>query len=263
MEKYRILVADDHLQFRCNLRDYLSARERVASVDVATDGRQTLDMLRSNCYDVLILDLVMPQVDGFGVLEQISAGMLEKTPVTVVVSAMRSEDMVRHACSLGARYFMAKPAEPDAIYRRVEDLLQNSYASDAAMSFAPAPKTLDEKITSVFLVIGIPAHIKGYHYLREAIRMVYFKPELINRITKELYPGIAKRSATSASKVERAIRHAIEVAWTRGKIENINQLFGYNIYSKNDKPTNGEFIALVADKLIMESAREKEERSAG
>ena len=118
MEKYRILVADDHMQFRCNLRDYLSARERVASVDVATDGRQTLDMLRSNCYDVLILDLVMPQVDGFGVLEQISAGMLEKTPVTVVVSAMRSEDMVRHACSLGARYFMAKPAEPDAIFRR-------------------------------------------------------------------------------------------------------------------------------------------------
>ena len=121
------------------------------------------------------------------------------------------------------------------------------------------PKTLDEKITSVFLVIGIPAHIKGYHYLREAIRMVYFQPELINRITKELYPGIAKRFSTSASKVERAIRHSIEVAWTRGRIENINQLFGYNIYSKNDKPTTGEFIALVADKLIMEDARGKEQ----
>ena len=124
------------------------------------------------------------------------------------------------------------------------------------------PKTLDEKITSVFLVIGIPAHIKGYHYLREAIRMVYYQPELINRITKELYPGIAKRFSTSASKVERAIRHSIEVAWTRGKIENINQLFGYNIYSKNDKPTNGEFIALVADKLIMEDARERDVKSA-
>ena len=123
------------------------------------------------------------------------------------------------------------------------------------------PKTLDEKITSVFLVIGIPAHIKVYHYLREAIRLVYFQPELINRITKELYPGIAKRFSTSASKVERAIRHSIEVAWTRGRIENINQLFGYNIYSKNDKPTNGEFIALVADKLIMETAREKNGRS--
>ena len=127
------------------------------------------------------------------------------------------------------------------------------------IGFAPpsAVKSLDEKITSVFLSVGIPAHIKGYHFLREAIRMVYYKPELISKITKELYPGIAKRFQTSASKVERAIRHAIEVAWTRGKIENINQIFGYNIYSKNDKPTNGEFIALVADKLIMETAREK------
>jgi two-component system response regulator (stage 0 sporulation protein A) len=111
-------------------------------------------------------------------------------------------------------------------------------------------------------VAGIPAHIKGYHYLREGIRMVYAQPTLINHITKELYPGIAKKFATSSSKVERAIRHAIEVAWTRGKIENINQLFGYNIYSKNDKPTNGEFIALVADKLLIEQSREKETGAA-
>lgn len=125
-------------------------------------------------------------------------------------------------------------------------------------SIPPQPKTLDERITSIFLIIGIPAHIKGYHYLREAVRMVYFRPELINRITKELYPGIAKKFNTSASKVERAIRHAIEVAWTRGRIENINQIFGYNIYGKNDKPTNGEFVALVADKLIMDSQKNTE-----
>lgn len=117
-------------------------------------------------------------------------------------------------------------------------------------------KSLDEKITAIFLSVGIPAHIKGYHYLREAIRMVYFNPELISRITKELYPGIAKRFNTTASKVERAIRHAIEVSWTRGKIENINKLFGFNVYGKNDKPTNGEFIALVADKLIIEDGRD-------
>ena len=117
-------------------------------------------------------------------------------------------------------------------------------------------KSLDEKITAIFLSVGIPAHIKGYHYLREAIRMVYFNPELISKITKELYPGIAKRFNTTASKVERAIRHAIEVSWTRGKIENINKLFGFNVYGKNDKPTNGEFIALVADKLIIEDGRD-------
>ena len=150
--------------------------------------------------------------------------------------------------------------EPEAIYKRMLDMADEPQSAYSQLLMpSQQPKTLDEKITSVFLVIGIPAHIKGYHYLREAIRMVYFQPELINRITKELYPGIAKRFSTSASKVERAIRHSIEVAWTRGRIENINQLFGYNIYSKNDKPTNGEFIALVADKLIMEDARGKEQ----
>lgn len=185
----------------------------------------------------------------------------------MVVSAMRHEDMVRQACAMGAKYFMVKPADPETLAKRLLDMLENTYIGRSQICMASAqPKTLDEKITAVFLVIGIPAHIKGYHYLREAIRMVYFEPELINRITKELYPGIAKRFNTSASKVERAIRHSIEVAWTRGKIENINQLFGYNIYSKNDKPTNGEFIALVADKLIMEDARERahqEIRDAG
>ena len=113
-------------------------------------------------------------------------------------------------------------------------------------------RSLDEEITSIFLTIGIPAHIKGYHFLREAVKMVIEDGELINSITKELYPGVARRFNTTASKVERAIRHAIEVAWTRGRIENINNIFGYNIYTKNDKPTNGEFIALVADKLHIE-----------
>ena len=136
--------------------------------------------------------------------------------------------------------------------------LQQDAPQGGMMSYAQPPRSLDEKITSVFLVAGIPAHIKGYHYLREGIRMVYYNPGMINRITKELYPGIAKHFNTSASKVERAIRHAIEVAWTRGKIENLNALFGFNIYGKNDKPTNGEFIALVADKLLMEEqSREK------
>lgn len=258
MAKYRILLADDHPAFQKQLREHLSSQNEIALVDVATDGKQALDMLRASRYDVLVVDLIMPKIDGFGILEQIHAGFVEQPPRVMVVSAMCNEEMVRHACALGARYFMAKPVDPESVYRRIADLLDNSYSSSRSVSsvYAPPGRSLDEKITSVFLVIGIPAHIKGYHYLREAIRMVYYKTELINRITKELYPGIAKRFSTSPSKVERAIRHSIEVAWTRGKIENINQLFGYNIYSKNDKPTNGEFIALVADKLIMENARE-------
>jgi len=258
MAKYRILYADGNLKAQSTMRDYFMAQEQVAQFDVAGDGQAALDALRGGNYDVLITELIMSRLDGFELMERLSAGLCEKPPAVIVLSAMRHEDMVRRACAMGARYFMVKPVEPDTLFRRVLEMLENSYNDHAEIcALSAPPKTLDEKITSVFLIIGIPAHIKGYQYLREAVRMVYFEPELINRITKALYPGIARRFATSASKVERAIRHAIEVAWTRGKIENINQIFGYNIYTKNDKPTNGEFIALVADKLIMEGAREK------
>ena len=258
MAKYRILLADGSIPFQTSVRDHLTAQDSVAQVDVVSDGQAAMDALRSGRYDVLVCDLIMARLDGFELLERIKGGLVENPPAVIVVSALRHEDMVRQACMLGARYFMVKPVEPDTLYKRILDVMETvpDYRSEIC-SLSSQPKTLDEKITSVFLIIGIPAHIKGYHYLREAVRMVFYEPDLINRITKELYPGIAKRFSTSASKVERAIRHAIEVAWTRGKIENINQIFGYNIYGKNDKPTNGEFIALVADKLIMESARDK------
>ena len=175
-----------------------------------------------------------------------------------MVSYMRNDSLLQRSFSKGASYVMLKPVEPEFLHRRMKDLLESgSESSERELSFAApsAVKSLDEKITSVFLTVGIPAHIKGYHFLREAIRMVYYNPELISRITKELYPGIAKRFNTTPSKVERAIRHAIEVSWMRGKIENMNKLFGFNVYGKNDKPTNGEFIALVADKLIIEDGR--------
>ncbi len=149
---------------------------------------------------------------------------------------------------------MVKPFDLDLLYKRVLDLFDMRQITGKYTVPAVKSQSLDEKITGVFLTIGIPAHIKGYQYLREAIKLVIKNPDLINSITKELYPGIAERFDTSASKVERAIRHAIEVAWTRGKIENINGIFGYNIYNKNDKPTNGEFIALIADKLIIEQS---------
>lgn len=261
MAKYRILLADSSTQFQNAVRDHLLTQDTIERVDVVNDGQAALDAMAGSHYDVLLCDLIMPRLDGFELLERLASGLVESPPATIVVSAMRHEDMVRQACTLGARYFMVKPVDPETLYKRILDMLENTYAQRSqTCTMGNRPQTLDEKIASIFLIIGIPAHIKGYHYLREAVRMVYYEPTLINRITKELYPGIAKRFQTSASKVERAIRHAIEVAWTRGKIENINQIFGYNIYSKNDKPTNGEFIALVADKLIMESARESAAR---
>ena len=258
MSHFRVLIVDDNGSFVESVRGYFTAEESIGAVDAAFDGREALEKLKATKYDILLLDLIMPHVDGLGVLEQLKHMCPDNPPAVIVVSAMRNESMVRRCCALGARYFMVKPVDADALLKRCLEMVRTESVQGGLASYAQPPRSLDEKITSVFLVAGIPAHIKGYHYLREGIRMVYYNPQLINRITKELYPGIAKRFGTSSSKVERAIRHAIEVAWTRGKIENLNALFGYNVYGKNDKPTNGEFIALVADKLLMEEqAREK------
>lgn len=266
MKNISILLADGNLGFQQELKDYLLSRENILSVETADDGKSALNSLHTARYDLLITELAMSHVDGFGILEHIQAGLLEHAPAVMVLSAIRSEEIIRRACAMGAKYYMVKPAEPESVYNRILDITSDNTLLQAdkqgrggVFGMPPRPKSLDERITAIFLVIGIPAHIKGYHYLREAVRMVYYKPDTINRITRELYPGIAKRFQTSASKVERAIRHAIEVAWTRGKIENINQIFGFNIYGKNDKPTNGEFIALVADKLIMESVSGQDE----
>lgn len=252
MAKFRVLLVDDNREFIDLMKGYLSAQERTLEVDVASDGREALEFLKTKPYDVMTLDLIMPNMDGLEVLEQLPALLGASAPAVVVISALRNETMVRRCCALGARYFMVKPIEPETLYKRIVQMLDSEAQKGGIVPYSKTPQSFEEKVTAVFLVAGIPAHIKGYHYLREGIRLVYQEPQMINRITKELYPGIAEKFGTSASKVERAIRHAIEVAWTRGKIENLNALFGYNIYGKNDKPTNGEFIALVADKLLME-----------
>ena len=173
----------------------------------------------------------------------------------IVMSALNREDIIERTLELGASYYMVKPVQASALYKRIGDLTGKTVDEHKTIAF-PEKRTMsqDEKLSSIFLTIGIPAHIKGYQYLREGIKMVVEEPDRIGSITKVLYPGIAEHFNTTPSKVERAIRHAIEVAWTRGKIENINSIFGYNIYSKNDKPTNGEFIALIADKLILEKS---------
>ena len=223
MAKYRILLADSNNQFQTTVSDYLTAQEGIERVDTVNDGQSALDAMNNNRYDVLLCDLIMPGMDGFELLERLNSGLVKDVPAVIVISALRQEEMVRQACTLGAKYYMVKPIDPDTLYKRIMDMMESTYAQRSQVcAISPKPQTLDEKIASVFLMIGIPAHIKGYHYLREAVSMVYFEPALCGRITKEIYHGIAKRFQTSASKVERAIRHAIEVAWTRGKIENIN-----------------------------------------
>ena len=254
-EKIKVLVVDDNAQMRDMMSECIKMQDFAEVVGEAGNGVEAVEKLQKLQPDIIILDLIMPMLDGIGVLEKLPELKIRK-PHIIVLSAIGHENIIQEAMSLGVEYYMVKPFDMEVLCKRIKEIAQEKQRSGEKRFFQPpaksAARSLEEEITSIFLTIGIPAHIKGYHFLREAVKMVIDDPELINSITKELYPGVARRFNTTASKVERAIRHAIEVAWTRGRIENINNIFGYNIYTKNDKPTNGEFIALVADKLHIE-----------
>ena len=198
----------------------------------------------------------MPQMDGYSFLEEMNRRQLERVPQVIVVSALGRDDFIMRAINAGARFYMIKPFDLHVLTGRIREVSgqapENAPAASSRVSLPGRAPSIDEKLASLFLTIGIPAHIKGYSFLREAVKMVIETPDIINRITKELYPGIGKRFNTSASKVERAIRHAIEVAWSRGRIDTLNKAFGCRVATKEDKPTNGEFIAMIADKLALE-----------
>ncbi len=252
LEKTKILIVDDSQEVRERLSGALERMPEVEVIGTAINGMGAIQMIERLKPDLVLLDIIMPQLDGFGVMEYLSEHNI--MPEVIVISALTQENFVYRALNLGARYFIAKPFDEEGIRHRIKDVISMGRGVlPIKAEQRPLRTSLDEKISSVFISIGIPAHIKGYHFLREAVKMVVENPDSINRITKELYPGIARKFSTSSSKVERAIRHAIEVAWTRGRIENINELFGFKVYGKNDKPTNGEFIALIADKLTLEN----------
>ena len=252
METIRLLIAEDNQTICELLRCYFDACADIELVAVAPNGTEAIEKIRALQPDVILLDLIMPGTDGFYVLEQLSDPSIEKRPEIIVVSGIGRDDIIQRAIRLGAQYYIVKPFKLDLLYNRIHDTMGSRTLlpaiQDAASAQDHSPSE-DERIASMFLTIGIPAHIKGYHFLREAVKMVLDEPDMINAITKALYPGVAKRYGTSASKVERAIRHSIEVAWTRGRIENFNQVFGCRVFTPSDKPTNGEFIALIADKL--------------
>ena len=245
---FSLIIADDNLSLANGLKDFFERKGGFNVVGVAEDGVKALELVSLYKPDFLLLDIVMPKLDGFGVLSSLEG----KKPTVIMMSQLASDGFVQKAMSYGASYFLAKPLDYESVYRLLTELSSPQPAPRPAS--VKRNKTLDERISNLFISVGIPAHIKGYQFLREAIKMTIETPDIINSITKRLYPAIAERYGTSASKVERAIRHAIEVAWNRGKIENINNIFGIKIYSPNEKPTNGEFIALIADKLLLESA---------
>jgi len=250
LEKIKLLLVEDNASLAESLATYLQKQSQVEVVGTASNAAEALEFIKITHPDALITDIIMPETDGFMLLEKLAGGEYGPMPKTMVLSALGQEPFVQRAFNLGAEYYMLKPFDPATLYDRLLDIF-NMRSPVTLPTPAVKSRSLDEQITSIFLTIGIPAHIKGYQFLREGIKMVIKNPDIINNITKQLYPGIAVHFDTSASKIERAIRHAIEVAWTRGKIDNVNAIFGYNIYSKNDKPTNGEFIALIADRLLI------------
>ncbi len=250
-DRISIIVADEN---QTTIDEILQKvpKEKFEVVGCATDGVSLLQLAKEKQPDVVIMDLVLPQLDGFAVMEKLNQDNISTN--IVIHTSLSLNGFIGKAMKLGAKYYAVKPFSVSVLLERVEEIYSSVTETNEKGVGMSAPNHLEEKITNIFITVGIPAHIKGYQFLREAIKLAIANPAIINSITKKLYPSIAEKFSTSASKVERAIRHAIEVAWNRGKIENINSVFGLKVYSSNEKPTNGEFIALVADKMLIEGA---------
>ncbi len=250
----KVLVADDNRDFNELLTDYLDGEPDIEVVGRAFNGKEALKVLEETQPDVLLLDIIMPYMDGLGVLEQLPELNLENRPKVIMLTAFGHENITQRAVELGANYYILKPFNMDLLSERIRQLSVSDNGS-REKKYESKPKkqvtsgNLESEITNILHEIGIPAHIKGYQYLREAILMVIREIEILGAITKVLYPRIAEKYNTTPSRVERAIRHAIEVAWSRNNVETIKRFFGYTINTERGKPTNSEFIALVADKL--------------
>ena len=256
MKKIRVAVADDNQQLRDMIISYLKDQDGIEIVGAAGNGVECIRLLEEKEPDVLVCDMIMPQMDGFGVMERMPSLRISHQPGIIALTALGRDDFIARAINLGASYYMVKPFDFGVLAQRIFETAGKESSADVLGVRIRREKegngsSLEERIANLFLTVGIPAHIKGYQYLREAVKMVIDNPDLMGRITKELYPGIARRFGTTSSKVERAIRHAIEVAWNRGRIEALDEAFGRNVCSLDDKPTNGEFIALVSDRLRM------------
>ena len=264
MDKFNVAIADDNEKMLRLLGDIVAKDAELEVVGTAKDGVEAYELIRNKQPDVMLLDIVMPKLDGLSVLDKMSKDhTLKKKPAVIVVSAVGQESITEDAFQKGADYFIMKPFENDVIIRHIKRLRdnRNRRSSEARTTNAyekvsdPVVHDLEADVTNMIHEIGVPAHIKGYQYLREAIMMSVEDIEMLGSITKILYPTIAKKFQTTPSRVERAIRHAIEVAWNRGKMDTIDELFGYTINNGKGKPTNSEFIALIADKIRLEYKR--------
>lgn len=261
-EKIKIVIADDNKEFAKILSEYLKAQSDFEVLGIAKDGLEAIKLVSSFEPDVLVLDIIMPHLDGLGVLEKLNSMPNIELPKVIVLSAVGQDKITQRAINLGAEYYVVKPFDMETFTKRIRQMFsstqstvevrRNSLLVTDAQDYSNS-NSLEAEITNIMHEIGVPAHIKGYLYLRDAIQMVVNDVELLSAVTKELYPAIAKKYNTTPSRVERAIRHAIEVAWSRGEIDTINKVFGYTVHNDKGKPTNSEFIAMVADKLRLKA----------
>lgn len=243
----KILIADDNREFCELLKEFISQESDLHLVGVANNGVEALEIINNEQPDVVVLDIIMPHLDGIGVLEKLSQSDMPKRPKVIMLTAFGQENITQRAVDLGADYYILKPFDFTVLANRIRQLSDGA----SVLQYTPVVKTknLDVAVTNVIHEMGVPAHIKGYQYLRDAILMVIDEVSLLGAVTKELYPMIAQKYQTTPSRVERAIRHAIELAWDRGNVEMMNRFFGYTINLERGKPTNSEFIAMIADRL--------------
>ena len=263
MKKIKVGVVDDNLDFCEVVRDYLKKQENIEVLFTAPDGVKAMEYLKTedHCPDILILDLIMPHMDGFGVLEALNSAELKKYPRVIIASAIGQDSMIQKSMALGAQYYLVKPVNLSLLVKRINQLSDALYGGiqgdetnsnlrkSLVMKESLLNNDLEIDITNLIHEVGVPAHIKGYQYLRDAITLVVNNMDYLSAVTKELYPAIAKMNNTTPSRVERAIRHAIEIAWNRGKLETLDSLFGYTVKTDKGKPTNSELIDIMADKL--------------
>lgn len=257
MGKLNVAIADDNERMLRLLGNIIESDEDLNVIGMAKDGEEAYDVIKTKEPDVVLLDIVMPKLDGLGVLDRVNHDKsIKKHPAFIMISAIGQEKITEDAFNLGADYYIMKPFDNDMVLNRIKHVKENTSeltSSRKVHAYEKAEdvgeRNLESDVTEIIHEIGVPAHIKGYQYLRDAIVMSVNDMDMLNSITKILYPTIAKKYQTTSSRVERAIRHAIEVAWSRGKMDTIDEMFGYTIHNGKGKPTNSEFIALITDRI--------------
>nr|WP_301906295.1 sporulation transcription factor Spo0A [uncultured Anaerostipes sp.] len=256
MSKINVAIADDNQKMVSMMTQLLNLDQDIEVIGSAGNGEAAVEIIKEKKPDVVLLDIIMPKLDGIGVLEKLRDERLEKQPTVIMVTAMGQESVAEEAMELGASYFILKPFDSEMVIRKIKQAKLDKKVQKPFVALKNQEglnkNQLEIIITNIIHEIGVPAHIKGYQYLRDSIMLAIYDMDILNSITKQLYPTIAKQFGTTSSRVERAIRHAIEVAWGRGKMDTIDALFGYTVHAGKGKPTNSEFIALIADKIRLE-----------